>query len=161
VSTSCTAPCWAEVALHQPEIAPNVGNIIRLAANTGVALSLIGPLGFTWDDRRLRRAGLDYHEYARVERFADWTQFRLARPGRRVWALSTHGQAAPHAASLAEGDIWLFGSESQGLPPALRAELPLLRLPMQPGSRSLNLANAVAVTVYEGWRQLGFVGAAP
>ncbi|HMU90209.1 MAG: tRNA (cytidine(34)-2'-O)-methyltransferase [Pseudomonadales bacterium] len=148
--------------LHQPQIAPNTGNLIRLCANTGCQLHLIEPLGFTLDDKRLRRAGLDYHEWARVERHRDFDEFlqRLASPP-RIYAFSTRAQRCYSTVSYQPDDVLLFGSETQGLPDELLARLPTqqqLRLPMQPGSRSLNLANAAAIALYEAWRQLGFNG---
>ncbi len=149
------------IVLVQPEIPPNTGNIIRLAANTGCTLHLIEPLGFSMDDKQLKRAGLDYHEYAEVKRHADWASFLAAeRPAsRRLFALTTHGTSSVHDVAFAPGDWLVFGSETRGLPPELRASLPLaqqLKLPMLPGQRSLNLSNAVAVTVFEAWRQNGF-----
>jgi tRNA (cytidine/uridine-2'-O-)-methyltransferase len=151
------------VILFQPEIPPNTGNAIRLCANTGAALHLIKPLGFTLDDARLRRAGLDYHEYASVA-VHDSLDACLATLGKpRVFAFSTRGRVPHVEASFAEGDALLFGCETAGLPEAVLATIPperRLRLPMRPHSRSLNLSNSVAVAVYEAWRQLGFTGAA-
>jgi tRNA (cytidine/uridine-2'-O-)-methyltransferase len=151
------------VILFQPEIPPNTGNAIRLCANTGAALHLIKPLGFTLDDARLRRAGLDYHEYASVA-VHDSLDACLATLGKpRVFAFSTRGRVPHVEASFAEGDALLFGCETAGLPEAVLATIPperRLRLPMRPHSRSLNLSNSVAVAVYEAWRQLGFEGAA-
>ena len=149
------------IVLVQPEIPPNTGNIIRLAANTGCTLHLIEPLGFSMDDKQLKRAGLDYHEYAEVTRHADWSGFLVAeRPApQRLFALTTRGTRTVHDVSFAPGDWFVFGSETRGLPPELRASLPLaqqLKLPMLAGQRSLNLSNAVAVTVFEAWRQNGF-----
>jgi tRNA (cytidine/uridine-2'-O-)-methyltransferase len=151
------------VILFQPEIPPNTGNAIRLCANTGAALHLIKPLGFTLDDARLRRAGLDYHEYASVavHDSLDACLATLDKP--RVFAFSTRGRVPHVEASFAEGDALLFGCETAGLPEAVLATIPperRLRLPMRPHSRSLNLSNSVAVAVYEAWRQLGFEGAA-
>ncbi|MDD3651401.1 tRNA (cytidine(34)-2'-O)-methyltransferase [Immundisolibacter sp.] len=152
------------VILYSPQIPPNTGNIIRLCANTGAALHLIEPLGFEPDDARLRRAGLDYHEYASVRRHAD-LEACLASLGRpRVWAFSTRGRRPFHAVDYRPGDALLFGPETSGLPGAVLDTLPpdrLLRLPMRPHSRSLNLSNAVAVAVFEAWRQHGFAGAEP
>lgn len=150
------------VILHRPEIPPNTGNVIRLCANTGATLHLIRPLGFTLDDKRLRRAGLDYHEYAslQVHEHLDACLDTLHRP--RVFALSTRGRKLPSEAHFASGDALLFGCETAGLPQEVLDALPAerqLRLPMRPGSRSLNLSNAVAVTVYEAWRQVAFIGA--
>jgi tRNA (cytidine/uridine-2'-O-)-methyltransferase len=153
------------VVLVHPEIPPNTGNVIRLCANTGCTLHLIEPLGFAMEDRLLRRAGLDYHEYAQVQRHADWATFiAQARPPReRLFALTTRGTRRLHDVAFAAGDWLVFGSESAGLPAAVRATFApaqQLRLPMRPQQRSLNLSNAVAVTVFEAWRQNGFAGAA-
>ena len=136
------------IVLYQPEIPPNTGNIIRLAANTGCSLHLIEPLGFTMEDAQLRRAGLDYHEYARVQRHPGWQEFlQYAQPDmQRMFALTTKGSRPLHAVAFAPGDWLLFGRETPGLP-------------MRPGQRSLNLSNAVAVSVFEAWRQQGFEGA--
>ena len=142
-----------------PQIPPNTGNIIRLCANTGTALHLVEPLGFEPDDARLRRAGLDYHEYARVRRHADLDACLAALGGPRLWAFSTRGRRLYTQVSYRPGDALLFGSETQGLPAGVLDALPgehILRLPMRPHSRSLNLSNAVAVAVFEAWRQLGF-----
>jgi tRNA (cytidine/uridine-2'-O-)-methyltransferase len=147
------------VVLYQPEIPPNTGNIIRLASNTGCRLHLIRPLGFDLEDKQLRRAGLDYHEYASLQVHDSWGVFlRECRPG-RLYALSTKGQQAPTEVAFEREDYVLFGPESRGLPeelltaPEVRA---VLRIPMLAHSRSLNLSNAVAVVIYEAWRQLGF-----
>ncbi len=151
------------IVLVQPEIPPNTGNVIRLAANTGCALHLIEPLGFSMDDRLLRRAGLDYHEYAPVQRHASWSAFLDAsRPDpARLFAFTTRG-SRPHAqVAWQPGDWLVFGSETAGLAPELRERFPpgqRVRLPMRPGQRSLNLSNAVAVTVFEAWRQNGYRG---
>jgi len=153
------------IVLVTPEIPPNTGNVIRLAANTGCTLHLVEPLGFSMDDRHMRRAGLDYHEYAEVRRHADWQAF-LAREqpdAQRLFALTTHGTRRVHDVRFAPGDWLVFGSETQGLgEQRLAAFAPpqRLRLPMRAGQRSLNLSNAVAVTVFEAWRQQGFEGAA-
>ena len=154
------------IVLVEPEIPPNTGNVIRLAANTGCTLHLIEPLGFSMEDRLMRRAGLDYHEYARVLRHAGWTAFlRSQQPDpARMFALTTHGTRAVHDASFQPGDWLVFGAETRGLPPELRetfAPAQRLRLPMVAGQRSLNLSNAVAVTVFEAWRQNGFAVAQP
>jgi tRNA (cytidine/uridine-2'-O-)-methyltransferase len=150
------------IVLYQPEIPPNTGNIIRLASNTGCTLHLIKPLGFGLDDRDLRRAGLDYHEYCDLHVHENWNEFiSLAKDG-RIWAFSTKGSGMPAEVSFMASDYLLFGPESRGLPPELLEDPCLagvLRLPMRPNSRSLNLSNAVAVAVFEGWRQLGFAGA--
>lgn len=150
------------VVLYQPEIPPNTGNIIRLCANTGAELHLVEPLGFDITDKHLRRAGLDYHEYARVSRHPDWATCKAALAGRRLLAMTTKGQASPYSLALKNDDVFVFGRETSGLPPEVLAEFPperRLRLPMQAGQRSLNLSNAAAVTVFEAWRQTGFAGA--
>jgi len=149
------------IVLVEPEIPPNTGNVIRLAANTGCTLHLIEPLGFSMEDRRMRRAGLDYHEYARVLCHADWAAFlRTARPdASRMFALTTQSLQWVHATCFRPGDWFVFGAETRGLAAALRASFApaqCLRLPMIEGQRSLNLSNAVAVTVFEAWRQNGF-----
>lgn len=147
-----------EIVLMQPQIAPNTGNIIRLCANTGTRLHLIGPLGFELDDKRLRRAGLDYREWAEVREYPNWPAFRHQHPG-RVWAISKYGQQHYQQVSFAANDAFLFGSETQGLGAQMLSEFAaerILRIPMLPNSRSLNLSNAVAVVVYEAWRQLEF-----
>ena len=152
------------VVLVAPEIPPNTGNVIRLAANTGCSLHLIEPLGFSMDDKHMRRAGLDYHEYADVLRHASWDAFLASQQPRpeRMFALTTRGTRDVHDVAFAPGDWLVFGSETSGLAPALResfAPAQRLRLPMRAGQRSLNLSNAVAVTVFEAWRQDGFSGA--
>jgi tRNA (cytidine/uridine-2'-O-)-methyltransferase len=150
------------IALYEPEIPPNTGNIIRLCANTGCQLHLIHPLGFELDDTRLKRAGLDYSEYARVHEHENYPAFVEAMGSARIYALSTKGQKGFYDSVFREGDVFLFGPETRGLPPALRQQLgveQVLRLPMLPDSRSLNLSNTAAVVVYEAWRQLGFKGA--
>jgi len=152
------------IVLVAPEIPPNTGNVIRLAANTGCELHLIEPLGFSMDDRLLRRAGLDYHEYAPVRRHADraaWQAAEQPDPA-RCFAFSTRGLRRIDEVDWLPGDWLVFGSESQGLPAPWRDGWPadqLLRLPMRPGQRSLNLSNAVAVAVFEAWRQQGYDGA--
>ena len=153
------------IVLVQPEIPPNTGNVIRLAANTGSALHLIEPLGFAMDDRRLRRAGLDYHEYAPVRRHADWAAFETAmRPDpARCFAFTTRGSRPFVGVDWRPGDWLVFGSETAGLPAAVVARFAAeqrVRLPMRPDQRSLNLSNAVAVTVFEAWRQNGYAGGA-
>lgn len=147
------------IVLFEPEIPPNTGNIIRLCANTGVQLHLIEPLGFHMEHQQLRRAGLDYHEFAKVKTHASWEAFMHEVQPARVWAMSTKASRNMFDASFAPGDALVFGPESRGLPMDLLQSLPQdhwLRLPMQPDSRSLNLSNAVAVCVYEAWRQHGF-----
>ncbi|HET6655455.1 MAG TPA: tRNA (uridine(34)/cytosine(34)/5-carboxymethylaminomethyluridine(34)-2'-O)-methyltransferase TrmL [Gammaproteobacteria bacterium] len=149
------------VVLYQPEIPPNTGNIIRLCANSGAALHLVHPLGFTLEERQLRRAGLDYHEYANVAEHADFAACRAALPDSRFFALSTRGRRRYTEVDFQPGDAFLFGPETRGLPQALLDELgpdQVLRVPMQPNNRSLNLSNSVAVLVYEAWRQQGFAG---
>ena len=151
------------VVLYQPEIPPNTGNIIRLCANTGAELHLVEPLGFEFTDKALRRAGLDYHECVRVIRHADWHACQATLGDRRRWAMTTRGAASLFAQPLNADDVFVFGAETGGLPAALLDEFPparRLRLPMRTGQRSLNLANAVAVTVFEAWRQTAFAGAA-
>ncbi|MGO4702892.1 tRNA (uridine(34)/cytosine(34)/5-carboxymethylaminomethyluridine(34)-2'-O)-methyltransferase TrmL [Dyella sp. 2RAB6] len=150
------------VILFHPEIPPNTGNVIRLCANTGASLHLIRPLGFELDDARLRRAGLDYHEYANLAVHDDLDSCLAALAHPRVFAFSTRGRVAHVDARYAPGDALLFGCETAGLPGAVLDAIPedcRLRLPMRPHSRSLNLSNTVAVAVYEAWRQLGFDGA--
>ncbi|MGZ5182263.1 MAG: tRNA (uridine(34)/cytosine(34)/5-carboxymethylaminomethyluridine(34)-2'-O)-methyltransferase TrmL [Ramlibacter sp.] len=149
------------IVLVEPEIPPNTGNVIRLAANTGCTLHLVEPLGFSMDDRHMRRAGLDYHEYAQVRRHADWAAFLATeRPDTaRLFAMTTHGSRRLHDVAFQPGDWLVFGAETRGLAPELRESFPpaqRLRLPMRPGQRSLNLSNAVAVSVFEAWRQNGF-----
>lgn len=153
-----------KVILFRPEIPPNTGNVIRLCANTGAELHLIRPLGFELDDARLRRAGLDYHEYARVTLHDDLESCLEAIGQPRVFAFTTKGTVAHVNARFAADDALLFGCETAGLPGEVLQTIPAahrLRMPMRPGSRSLNLSNTVAIAVYEAWRQLGFDGAAP
>jgi tRNA (cytidine/uridine-2'-O-)-methyltransferase len=151
------------VVLVHPEIPPNTGNVIRLTANTGCRLHLVEPLGFTMEDRQLRRAGLDYHEYANVQCHVSWSELLRVEqpPADRLFAFTSHGSRPAFNVKFQAGDWLVFGSETAGLPPALRESFRTeqrLRLPMRPGQRSLNLSNAVAVTVYEAWRQCGFIG---
>jgi tRNA (cytidine/uridine-2'-O-)-methyltransferase len=151
------------IVLIAPEIPPNTGNVIRLAANTGASLHLVEPLGFLMDDRLLRRAGLDYHEHARVLRHASWPALcaSLAPDPARCFAFTTRGTRRFADVAWAEGDWLVFGNETAGLPPALRdtfAPAQCVRLPMRAGQRSLNLSNAVAVAVFEAWRQIGYAG---
>ena len=151
------------VILHRPEIPPNTGNVIRLCANTGAMLHLVEPLGFSLDDKQLRRAGLDYHEYASIEVHAGLDAALAAVAPGRVFALSTRGAQRHDHVAFQPGDAFLFGSETAGLPQAVIDAIPppqRIRLPMRPGNRSLNLSNAVAVLVYEAWRQQGFAGGA-
>lgn len=149
------------IVLVAPEIPPNTGNVIRLAANTGCNLHLIEPLGFSMDDKHMRRAGLDYHEYTRVLRHASWEALlSSAKPAKdRMFAMTTRGSGSVYDVRFAPGDWLVFGSETQGLPVELRAQFApaqRLRLPMLAGQRSLNLSNAVAITVFEAWRQNAF-----
>ncbi|WP_427913755.1 tRNA (cytidine(34)-2'-O)-methyltransferase [Ramlibacter sp. MMS24-I3-19] len=149
------------IVLVEPEIPPNTGNVIRLAANTGCTLHLVEPLGFSMEDRHMRRAGLDYHEYAEVRRHAGWAALLASErpPKQRMFAMTTHASRPVHDVAFQPGDWLVFGAETRGLAPELRESFPpaqRLRLPMRPGQRSLNLSNAVAVTVFEAWRQNGF-----
>lgn len=151
------------IVLVHPEIPPNTGNVIRLAANTGCRLHLIEPLGFDMEDRLLKRAGLDYHEYAEVQRHASWLAWREAvhPDAARLFAFSTRGGTAFASTAWQPGDWLVFGNESAGLPAELLADIAperRVRLPMRPGQRSLNLSNAVAVVVFEAWRQQGYQG---
>jgi tRNA (cytidine/uridine-2'-O-)-methyltransferase len=152
------------IVLIEPEIPPNTGNVIRLAANTGCELHLVEPLGFSMDDKLLRRAGLDYHEYAAVRRHASWPALLEAqRPqAPRMFAFTTHASRSFADVQWQPGDWLIFGSETRGLAPALRDSFPeaqRVRLPMVAHQRSLNLSNAVAVAVFEAWRQIGYAGA--
>lgn len=150
-----------DIVLVHPEIPPNAGNVIRLAANTGARLHLVEPLGFSMDDRQLKRAGLDYHEYASVRVHADWQACLAVLAGNRMFALTTRAKRSVFKEKFQEKDVFVFGSETAGLPEEIRNEFKPemnLRLPMRPGNRSLNLSNAVAVTVFEAWRQLDFQG---
>jgi tRNA (cytidine/uridine-2'-O-)-methyltransferase len=148
-----------DIVLYQPEIPPNAGNVIRLAANTGARLHLVEPLGFSMDDKQLKRAGLDYHEFASVRVHAGWNSCVELLKDRRIFALTTKSTKNLFEVQFKEDDVFVFGSETSGLPQELldtfKPEM-RLRLPMRPGNRSLNLSNAVAVTVFEAWRQLGF-----
>ena len=150
------------IVLFEPEIPPNTGNIIRLCANTGFSLHLIEPLGFTWDDKRLRRAGLDYHEFATLKKHHDSQAFLDSEKPERLFALTTKGTPAHSAVSYQAGDYLVFGPETRGLPAYILDALPAqqkIRIPMLASSRSMNLSNAVSVVVYEAWRQLGYEGA--
>lgn len=150
------------VILFQPEIPPNTGNIIRLCANTGCELHLIQPLGFPLDDRKLRRAGLDYHEYANIIVHSDWEACKNYCSTQRIIAVETCGTQYYHEVEFKSGDALLFGSETKGLPRLVLSDLKvenIVRLPMQNNQRSLNLSNTVAIVVYEAWRKLGFDGA--
>lgn len=150
-----------DIVLYQPEIPPNTGNLIRLAANTGCRLHLVEPLGFDLSDKQVARAGLDYHDMACVRVHADWDAVQAVLPGRRWFALTTKGSRNYAAVEFQAGDVLLFGPESRGLPPDVLDKFDTrhrLRLPMLPGSRSMNLSNAVSVVVFEAWRQNGFAG---
>lgn len=147
------------IVLFQPEIPPNTGNVIRLCANTGADLHLVEPLGFELNDKALRRAGLDYHEYTRLAVHPDWASCKAALAGRRLFAMTTKATISPYATAFRGDDVFVLGRETSGLPPEIVEEFPpaqRLRLPMQIGQRSLNLSNAAAVTLFEAWRQLGF-----
>jgi tRNA (cytidine/uridine-2'-O-)-methyltransferase len=149
------------IVLVEPEIPPNTGNVIRLAANTGCALHLIEPLGFSMEDKHMRRAGLDYHEYTQVKRHADWATFLATEKpdAARMFALTTKGTRFVQDTQFQAGDWLVFGAETRGLAPELResfAPANRLKLPMLEGQRSLNLSNSVAVVAYEAWRQNGF-----
>ena len=151
------------IVLVEPEIPPNTGNVIRLCANTGCALHLVEPLGFSLDDRQLRRAGLDYHEYAPLQTHANWDAMIEALQPRpeRMFAFTTRGSRLIGSVRFEPGDCFVFGAETRGLPEAVRerfAPEQRLRLPMREGQRSLNLSNSVAVTVFEAWRQQGYAG---
>ncbi|MCE5181280.1 MAG: tRNA (uridine(34)/cytosine(34)/5-carboxymethylaminomethyluridine(34)-2'-O)-methyltransferase TrmL [Betaproteobacteria bacterium] len=149
------------IVLYQPEIPPNTGNIIRLSANTGCRLHLVKPLGFSLDDKQLQRAGLDYHEYATLKTHENWQECRNFFAGRRLFALTTKGSKGYSEIAFQRDDVFVFGPETRGLPAEILAEFDetrRIRLPMLPTSRSLNLSNAVAVVVFEAWRQIGFDG---
>jgi len=148
------------IVLFEPEIPPNTGNIIRLCANTGAQLHLIHPLGFELNDKQLRRAGLDYHEWANVKEYPNLQAFQQKNSDMRCFACSTKATQYHSEASYQDGDALLFGPETRGLPDAILGSWPenrKIRIPMRPESRSLNLSNAVSVILYEAWRQLGFV----
>ena len=152
-----------DLVLVEPEIPPNAGNVIRLAANTGARLHLVEPLGFSMDDRQLRRAGLDYHEFASVQVHKEWQACRASLRGQRMFAFTTRATRLYTEAAYAQNDVLVFGAETRGLPDDILLEFEepsRLRLPMRPGNRSINLSNAVAVVVFEAWRQLGFAGGA-
>ena len=149
------------IALFEPEIPPNTGNIIRLCANTGAALHLIEPLGFKLEDKQLKRAGLDYHEYTNLTVHKNWADFAAAMVGRRMFAITTKGSQNYANVQFKAGDVFVFGPETRGLPDEIRNTFAAecrLRLPMLPDSRSLNLSNSAAVLLYEAWRQVGFEG---
>ena len=151
------------VVLVEPEIPPNTGNIIRLCANTGAQLHLVEPLGFPLDDAKMRRAGLDYHEFATMKVYSSWSDFltKMSPDPSRMFALTTHGSTCFSTSRFQSGDIFVFGSETKGLSPEIHhffQEGRRIRLPMRPHNRSLNLSNSVAIVVYEAWRQNGFAG---
>ena len=151
-----------EIVLVEPEIPPNAGNVIRLAANTGARLHLVEPLGFSMDERQLKRAGLDYHQMANLSVHRGWDALAAQLRGRRMFACTTRGPVNAFHLRYAADDVFVFGAETRGLPQAILGLFPedrRIRLPMRPGNRSLNLSNAVAVMVYEAWRQLRFEGA--
>ena len=148
-----------DVILYQPEIPPNTGNIIRLCANTGAKLHLVKPLGFSLEDKQLLRAGLDYHEFATITVHESWADCVERFKDRRLFAVSTKGTQRYDLVDYAAGDAFVFGPESRGLPPEILGSVSAqrcIRVPMVPGNRSLNLSNAVAVVLYEAWRQVGF-----
>ncbi|MPS49928.1 tRNA (uridine(34)/cytosine(34)/5-carboxymethylaminomethyluridine(34)-2'-O)-methyltransferase TrmL [Methylobacillus sp.] len=151
-----------EIVLYQPEIPPNTGNIIRLCANSNTRLHLVKPLGFELEDKQLKRAGLDYHEYASLVVHEDWEACKQALAGRRTFALTTKGSTRHSDIRFLPGDVFVFGPETRGLPEEIRAEFSpehRIRLPMMPQSRSLNLSNSAAILLYEAWRQHDFAGA--
>jgi tRNA (cytidine/uridine-2'-O-)-methyltransferase len=148
-----------DVILYQPEIPPNTGNIIRLCANTGARLHLVKPLGFSLEDKQLLRAGLDYHEFATITVHESWSDCAASVKDRRLFAVSTKGAQQYDMVNYAAGDVFVFGPESRGLPAEILGSVAAqqrIRVPMVPGNRSLNLSNAVAVVIYEAWRQMGF-----
>ena len=148
-----------DIVLVHPEIPPNTGNVIRLAANTGARLHLVEPLGFSLEDKQLKRAGLDYHDLASMKVHPNWAACRAALAGQRMFALTTKAKASYAEMRYRDGDAFVFGPEASGLPETILGEFSpgtRLMLPMRPGNRSLNVSNAVAVVVYEAWRQLGF-----
>ena len=147
------------IVLFEPEIPPNTGNIIRLCANTGAVLHLVKPLGFSLDDKQLKRAGLDYHEYSTLKVHENWAACKAAMTGKRLFAITTKGSTRHSDIQFKADDVFVFGPETRGLPKEIRAEFTTeyrLRLPMLPDSRSLNLSNSAAVLLYEAWRQLDF-----
>ncbi len=149
------------IVLFEPEIPPNTGNIIRLCANTGAQLHLVQPLGFTLEDKQLKRAGLDYHEFASLQVHADWATCKAVLAGKRMFALTTKGSTRHSDIAFMDEDVFVFGPETRGLPEQIREEFAperRVRLPMLEHSRSLNLSNSAAILLYEAWRQIGFVG---
>ncbi len=150
-----------DIVLFEPEIPPNTGNIIRLCANTGAQLHLVKPLGFKLEDKQLKRAGLDYHEFATLQVHENWDNCKTAFAGGRMFAITTKGSSRHSEVTFKAGDVFVFGPETRGLPEEIRNEFSAgnrLRLPMLPDSRSLNLSNSAAVLLYEAWRQIGFEG---
>lgn len=150
-----------DIVLFEPEIPPNTGNIIRLCANTGAQLHLVKPLGFSLEDKQLKRAGLDYHEYANLTVHDDWQACTSAFKGRRMFALTTKGSTRHTDIQFQAGDVFVFGPETRGLPEHIRNEFSpehRVRLPMLAESRSLNLSNSAAILLYEAWRQIDFIG---
>ncbi|MCX7117354.1 MAG: tRNA (cytidine(34)-2'-O)-methyltransferase [Legionellales bacterium] len=145
------------IALYQPEIPPNTGNIIRLCANSGAKLHLIHPLGFGLDDKRMRRAGLDYHEWATISHYLNWPEFEKKHANQRIFACSTKCQTSYTEVAYQPEDILLFGPETRGLPKDILDGYPAIRIPMVKNNRSLNLSNAVAIILFEAWRQLDFL----
>ncbi len=153
-----------EIALYQPEIPPNTGNIIRLAANCGAKLHLIHPLGFNPSDKQLQRAGLDYHDWASIQHHNNYEEFLEHTTGKKVWPISTKGRTDYHQAHYQQNDILLFGPETRGLPQEIRESFPpdqVIKIPMCPNNRSLNLSNAASIVAYEAWRQMNFTGRTP
>lgn len=153
-----------DIVLFEPEIPQNSGNIIRLCANCGFRLHMIEPLGFAWDDKKLRRSGLDYHEFVDIKKYRDFEHFLVEAKPKRLFALTTKGEPNHSEVQYQMGDFLIFGPESRGLPPEILDSLPMsqkIRIPMCKDSRSMNLSNSVAVVVYEAWRQLGFANAVP
>jgi tRNA (cytidine/uridine-2'-O-)-methyltransferase len=151
------------IVLFEPEIPPNTGNIIRLCANTGGQLHLVKPLGFSLEDKQLKRAGLDYHEYANLQIHENWEACKTALTGKRMFAITTKGSTSQGNIKFMKDDVFVFGPETRGLPEEIRHEFSpehRVRLPMLPESRSLNLSNSAAVLLYEAWRQIGFEGGA-
>ena len=149
------------IVLYQPEIPPNTGNIIRLCANTGCDLHLVKPLGFPLDSSKMKRAGLDYHEFANIVVHENWDNCMVALAGRRIFALTTKGKTRPDKVAFLPHDVFLFGAETRGLPAEILASLPdnqKIRFPMIPDNRSMNLSNTVAITVFEAWRQQNYAG---
>lgn len=150
-----------DIVLFEPEIPPNTGNIIRLCANTGAQLHLVKPLGFELEDKQLKRAGLDYHEFATLQVHENWDNCKAVLAGKRIFAITTKGSTRHSEVIFKAGDVFVFGPETRGLPEEIRNEFSAgnrLRLPMLPDSRSLNLSNSAAVLLYEAWRQIGFEG---